>query len=185
MPTGRCSNDRLNALAKYTYFFNVPTADQISLQQTAAEFIQKSHVASVDVNYDLTAAWSIGGKYAYRLGEISLDREDPEYFDNSAQLLILRTDLRIREVWEGLVEARTLDLPDVDQTPKRRPGGRLPLPGRALQGRCRLQLHGLLGRPHGPELRPPGILHQPDREHVRVMSDRMSAPSLYAEGLPA
>ena len=110
------SNDRLNALAKYTYFFNVPTADQISPQQTAAEFIQKSHIASVDVNYDLTAAWSIGGKYAYRLGEISLDREDPEYFDNSAQLVILRTDLRIREVWEGLVEARTLDLPDVDQT---------------------------------------------------------------------
>jgi len=110
------SNDRLNALAKYTYFFNVPTADQISPQQTAAEFIQKSHIASVDVNYDLTAAWSIGSKYAYRLGEISLDRENPEYFDNSAQLLILRTDLRILEVWEGLVEARTLDLPDIDQT---------------------------------------------------------------------
>jgi hypothetical protein len=109
-------NDRLNALAKYTYFFNVPTTDQVTLQDTAAEFIQKSHVASVDLGYDLTAAWSIGGKYAYRLGEISLDRENREYFDNSAQLVILRTDLRIREVWEGLVEARTLDLPDIDQS---------------------------------------------------------------------
>jgi flagellar motor protein MotB len=108
-------HDRLNALAKYTYFFNVPTTDQVTLQETAAEFIQKSHVASVDLNYDLTAAWSIGGKYAYRLGEISLDREDREWFDNSAQLLVLRTDLRVREVWEGLVEARTLDLPDIDQ----------------------------------------------------------------------
>ena len=68
-------NDRLNALAKYTYFFNVPTTDQVTLQDTAAEFIQKSHVASVDLGYDLTAAWSVGGKYAYRLGEISLDRE--------------------------------------------------------------------------------------------------------------
>ena len=109
-------NDRFNALAKYTYFFNVPTTDQVTLQDTAAEFIQKSHVASVDLGYDLTAAWSIGGKYAYRLGEISLDRENREYFDNSAQLVILRTDLRIREVWEGLVEARTLDLPDIDQS---------------------------------------------------------------------
>jgi len=109
-------HDRLNALAKYTYFFNVPTTDQVTLQDTAAEFIQKSHVASVDLSYDLTAAWSIGGKYAYRLGEISLDREDREYFDNSAQLVILRTDLRFREVWEGLVEARTLDLPDIDQS---------------------------------------------------------------------
>jgi hypothetical protein len=33
-------NDRLNALAKYTYFFNVPTTDQVTLQDTAAEFIQ-------------------------------------------------------------------------------------------------------------------------------------------------
>ena len=48
--------------------------------------------------------------------EISRDREDPEYFDNSAQLVILRTDLRVGEVWEGLLEARTLALPDVDQT---------------------------------------------------------------------
>ena len=108
-------HDRLNALAKYTYFFNVPTTDQVTLQDTAAEFIQKSHVASVDLTYDLTPVWSIGGKYAYRLGEISLDRENPEYFDNTAQLLVLRTDLRFREVWEGLVEARTLDLPDIDQ----------------------------------------------------------------------
>ena len=109
-------NDRLNALAKYTYFFNVPTTDQVTLQDTAAEFIQKSHVASVDVSYDLTPAWSVGGKYAYRLGEISLDRVDREYFDNSAQLVILRSDLRVLDVWEGLVEARTLDLPDIDQT---------------------------------------------------------------------
>ncbi len=109
------SHDRLNALAKYTYFFNVPTTDQVTLQDTAAEFIQKSHVASVDLTYDLTSAWSIGGKYAYRMGEISLDRVDREYFDNSAQLLVLRTDVRFRQVWEGLLEARTLDLPDIDQ----------------------------------------------------------------------
>ena len=44
-----------------------------------------------------------------------MDREDRDWFDNSAQLLVLRTDLRVREVWEGLVEARTLDLSDIDQ----------------------------------------------------------------------
>ena len=108
-------NDRLNALAKYTYFFNVPTTDQLTLQDTAAEFIQKSHVAALDVSYDLNAVWSIGGKYAYRLGEISLDREDRQFFDNSAQLVIVRTDWRFREGWESMVEARALDLPDVNQ----------------------------------------------------------------------
>jgi flagellar motor protein MotB len=108
-------NDRLNALAKYTYFFNVPTTDQFTLQNLPAEFIQKSHIAALDVSYDLTRAWSVGGKYAYRLGQISLDREDREFFDNSAQLVIVRTDWRFRENWESMVEARTLDLPDVDQ----------------------------------------------------------------------
>jgi len=108
-------NDRLNAFAKYTYFYNVPTTDQVSPQNTAAEFIQKSHVASVDVNYDLNASWSVGGKYAYRLGQVSLDRVDPDFFDNSAQLVVLRTDWRFARDWEGLLEARTLDLPDVDQ----------------------------------------------------------------------
>src|SRR5439155_15638120 len=64
-------NDRLNAVAKYTYFYNVPTPDQVTLQNTAVEFIQKSHIASLDLTYDLTADWSIGGKYAYRLGQAS------------------------------------------------------------------------------------------------------------------
>jgi predicted porin len=109
-------NDRLNALVKYTYFHNVPTTDQVTLQDTAAEFIQKSHIGSVDVTYELNASWSVGGKYAYRLGQVSLDREDPEFFDNAAQLVVLRTDWRFHKDWEALLEARSLDLPDLDQT---------------------------------------------------------------------
>jgi flagellar motor protein MotB len=108
-------NDRLNALAKYTYFYNVPTTDQVSVQGTAAEFIQKSHIASLDAMYDLTQRWSIGGKYAYRLGQVSLDREEREFFDNSAHLVVLRTDLRLGQGWEVLVEGRVLDLPDIDE----------------------------------------------------------------------
>ena len=34
------SNDRLNTLVKYTYFYNVPTTDQFGLQNTATEFLQ-------------------------------------------------------------------------------------------------------------------------------------------------
>src|SRR5207253_10620839 len=63
-------HDRLSALVKYTYFFNVPTTDQFTAQNTAAEFIQKSHVGSLDLTYDLSSKWSVGGKYAHRLGEI-------------------------------------------------------------------------------------------------------------------
>ena len=109
-------HDRLEALAKYTYFYNVPTTDQVTPQNTAAEFIQKSHIAALDVTYHLTANWSIGGKYAYRLGLVSLDREDPQFFDNSAHLMVLRADWRFREDWEALAEARALELPDISES---------------------------------------------------------------------
>jgi flagellar motor protein MotB len=108
-------NNRLSGLAKYTYFYNVPTPDQVGLQGTPAEFIQKSHIAALDLTYDLTAVWSIGGKYAYRLGQVSLDREQPAFFDNPAQLAVLRVDWRFLKGWESLVEGRMLDLPDVNQ----------------------------------------------------------------------
>ncbi len=109
------SNDRLNALAKYTYFYNVPTIGQVSLQNIAAEFIQKSHIAAVDVTYDITPNITIGGKYAYRLGQISLDRENIEFFDNNASLYVVRVDYRFREKWELVVEGRLLEMSDLNE----------------------------------------------------------------------
>jgi flagellar motor protein MotB len=109
------AHDRLSALAKYTYFYNVPTPDQVTLQNTPVEFIQKSHIGALDLSYDLTADWSIGGKVAYRLGQVSLDREERRFFDNAAELVTLRADWRFRKGWESLLEARMLDLPDVRQ----------------------------------------------------------------------
>ncbi len=109
-------NDRLNALVKYTYFYNVPTTEQVGAQNVAAEFLQKSHVAAVDVTYDITRNVTIGGKYAYRLGQVSLDRENPEFFDNNASLYVIRGDYRFRDNWELLVEARMLDMADLGET---------------------------------------------------------------------
>ncbi len=106
------SSDRLDVLAKYTYFYNMPTTAQTTLQSLAAQYIQKSNIASLDVTYDLTSRWTLGGKYAYRVGQLSLSRENPEYFDNTAMLYIVRADYRIGENWEGMVEARMLEMPD-------------------------------------------------------------------------
>jgi flagellar motor protein MotB len=108
-------NDRLNALVKYTYFYNVPTTDQVGFQNTASEFLQKSHIAALDLTYDLTANWSIGSKYAYRLGQESLDRVHPNFFDNPAQLAVLRLDWRFLRQWDCLAEVRTLGLPNASQ----------------------------------------------------------------------
>jgi len=110
------NHDRFNALLKYTYFYSVPTSEQITLQNSAAEFIQKSHIAALDVSYELSPRFSIGGKYAHRLGQVSLDRENPEFFDNNASLYVIRGDYQFRDNWEVLVEGRLLDMSDLNES---------------------------------------------------------------------
>jgi hypothetical protein len=108
-------HNRFNALAKYTYFMNIPTTDQVNAQNATAEFIQKSHIAALDLTFDLTANWSVGGKYAYRRGEVSLDRAVRNFLDNTAQLGVVRVDWRFRRNWESLAEVRVLELRDINQ----------------------------------------------------------------------
>ncbi len=105
-------HDRLNALLKYTYFYNLPATDQVTVANTAVEYVQKSHVISADVTFDLTSRLSLGGKYAFRRGELSLDREDPEFFRSDAFLYVARADWHLPYRWDLLLEGRMLDLPD-------------------------------------------------------------------------
>lgn len=109
------AHDRFFSLMKYTYFYNVPTTDQVGQNGTSAQFLQKSHVFSADMSYDLTDQWKLGAKYAYRLSQVSLDREDPDFFDNDAHLGILRLDWRFAKNWEAMAEGRILALTDLDE----------------------------------------------------------------------
>ncbi|MDX2479504.1 MAG: OmpA family protein [Desulfuromusa sp.] len=102
--------DRLNVLFKYTYFYDFPATDDVSESDT--DFIQRSHIGAVDLMYDLSSRWTLGGKYAYRLGEVAQDRENPDYFDSQAHLYVLRADWHFMHRWDALMEARMLDLPD-------------------------------------------------------------------------
>jgi len=108
-------SDRLDALAKFTYFYNVPTMGQTTLQSLAAQYIQKSQIASLDVTYELSGNLSLGGKYAYRVGQVSMDRVDPQFFDNKAQLYIVRADWKFLQEWEGVIEGRMLDMIDFNE----------------------------------------------------------------------
>lgn len=110
------AHDRLNTLLKYTYFYNMPSAGQVTVANTAVEFIQKSHIFAVDMIYDLTPRLSIGGKYAYRLGQVAQDRVNPAFFDSRASLYILRTDWHMMRRWDAVAEARMLDLPDAQDS---------------------------------------------------------------------
>jgi hypothetical protein len=109
-------NDRWNTLFKYTYFYNVPTTDQVTVENTAVEFIQKSHITSIDTIYDLNKHWTLGAKYAYRLGQVSQQRVNPEFFDSRASLYVLRADWHFIHQWDALIEARQLDLPDAQDS---------------------------------------------------------------------
>ncbi|MEJ2181663.1 MAG: flagellar motor protein MotB, partial [Gammaproteobacteria bacterium] len=106
------NDDALNALFKYTYFYNMPTTDQVTPNNSAAQYIQKSHILSVDAMYDVTSSWTLGGKYAHRFGELSLDRTNPQFFDSSASLYILRADWHFTHRWDALLEGRLLDIPE-------------------------------------------------------------------------
>ena len=118
-------NDRLNTLMKYTYFYNVPFGDLASTDPVTGQvvgvnspidFIQKSHILSFDAIYDLTKRWSLGGKYAYRLGQVAQDRLNPEFFDSRASLYVLRADWHFTHRWDALIEGRLLDLPDAQDS---------------------------------------------------------------------
>ncbi len=111
-------NDRLNTLFKYTYFFNVPSSSQLTAGGGAADYLQKSNIISVDAIYDLSQRWSIGGKYAYRLGQVALERENPEFFDSRASLYVVRADWHFVHRWDVLMEYRLLDLPDAEDRKK-------------------------------------------------------------------
>jgi len=108
--------DRLNALIKYTYFYNLPSADQVTTTNTAADYIQRSHIGSLDVMYDLTPRWTVGGKVAYRYGQVAQDRDNPEFFDSRAYLYVLRADWHFIHRWDALIEGRWLDLPDAQDS---------------------------------------------------------------------
>lgn len=104
------ANDRLNALVKYTYFYNLPSSGQELVPNTAASYIQKSHIVSVDAIYDLTTRWSVGGKYARRMGQVSQDRVNPVFFDSTADLYIARADWHVLREWDLALEGRVLSV---------------------------------------------------------------------------
>ena len=109
-------NDNFNALFKYTYFYNLPSTDQVTLSNTAAEYIQRSNIVSFDMTYDVSKNWSLGGKYARRFGEISLDRVNPVFFSSTANLYIVRADWHVTHRWDAVMEGRLLNVIEAGDT---------------------------------------------------------------------
>ena len=109
------ASDRFNALAKYTFLYDKPGADQVSVDGTTSGPLQVSHIAAIDASYDLTPKLTIGGKYGVRMGD-RRERDAGATWDMEVvQLGILRADLHVVHNWDALLEARALWNADAGQ----------------------------------------------------------------------
>jgi hypothetical protein len=107
-------NDRWNALLKYTYFYNLPTAGQVdgttgtTAAATALDYTQKSHVVNLDAVYDVVPWLSVGAKYGLRAGKLRASRTAGDWYSSRADLAVLRADFHWVHMWDAIVEARRL-----------------------------------------------------------------------------
>ncbi len=101
-------NDRLNALAKYTYFEDLSPAQQVSNNNQRNLARQRSQILSLDATYDLNRYVSLGGKLGYRMGEVALGRGSDVFVKSDALLGVARADFHIVNKWDALFEGRVL-----------------------------------------------------------------------------
>ena len=69
---------------------------------------------SLDAQYRLTNWLTLGGKYGFRTGEVSLTRLSNDFVDSTAQLGVLRADLHFIKKWDAVIEGRILDVSAAD-----------------------------------------------------------------------
>ncbi len=108
------TNDRLNALFKYTFLYDNPGFDQVTVTGSTAGPSQLSHILSADVTYDVTPLLSLGGKYGFRIGETRDRAAGSDWEKSSAHLGILRADLHVEKNWDMLLEGRVFWNPDAE-----------------------------------------------------------------------
>jgi hypothetical protein len=101
-------SDYLNALFKYTFLYDLPGPDQVTVNGTTLGPSQKSHIVSADVNYDISKIVTLGAKYGFRFGRTRARDGASDWEKSSAQIGILRADLHIVNHWDALVEGRVL-----------------------------------------------------------------------------
>lgn len=101
-------NDRLNVLARVNYFQDLGPVGQITSGGEASSPKQRSTIGVIDINYDLSKSLTIGGKYGYRQGKVSLDRTSDQFVSSNTHLAILRLDWRPVKQWDAVVEGRYL-----------------------------------------------------------------------------
>lgn len=110
-------NDRLNALFKYIFLYDLPGANQVS-SVTGTELgpLQRSHILSVDVNYDVNQYLTLGAKYGLRIGQTAPRDDETNFTDSQAHLGVIRADFSVVRNWDFMAEGRVLYSPTSNTT---------------------------------------------------------------------
>ena len=109
-------SDRLNALFKYTFLYDLPGPDQVTVNGTTDGPSQLSHIVSADVSYDLNRIVTLGAKYGARYGEIKERSGSTGWQTSTTHLGIIRADFNVISKWDALIEGRLMWIPDTDST---------------------------------------------------------------------
>ncbi len=102
------TSDKLNALVKYTYLYDKPGADQVSVDGTTSSPSQRSHILSGDVSYDVSQKVTVGAKYGVRVGEIRDRVAGADWERASVHLAVLRADWHVVHEWDAMLEGRAM-----------------------------------------------------------------------------
>ena len=102
------ASDRLNALVKYTFLYDLPGTDQVTVNGTDDGPQQLSHIFSGDVSYDVIPMLTLGAKYGFRISSARDRDETEDWEDANAQLGVIRADFHVVQNWDALVETRVL-----------------------------------------------------------------------------
>lgn len=93
--------DRLNFLGKYTYLSDDSPDDQSDL---GINILEHSHLASIEGAYDISRWFQIVEKYAFKMGEVSVDGSD--FGDVKTHLWINRLNFHVTRKWDIAGEYR-------------------------------------------------------------------------------
>jgi hypothetical protein len=102
------NNERLNALVRFSYFEDLGPAGQITGSGQIESPKQVSTIFSADLNYDLSEKFTLGGKYGFRSGKVSLGRNSDVFVKSDAHLVVLRGDYHVNRKWDISLEGRAL-----------------------------------------------------------------------------
>lgn len=105
------TNERLNVLASYRYLYDMFGQEVDGVAGQGA--VQESHVANLEVSYDLNPQWTLGGKLGGRWTDSADQAADP-LTSNDAWLVIANARYNVVHNWDALIEARYFDAVDAD-----------------------------------------------------------------------